>query len=63
MLTRTFYFLLIFFVDTDNDLASNGGYDNISVLCQPSNPTVEFLDILTNQIKITPENSPADCIH
>ena len=47
--------------DTRNDLAqSDEEYQNITVAWQPAQPSLEFLQYLTNQIK--PGDTGGDCI-
>ena len=46
--------------DTDNELAVDGGYENISVAYQPAQPTLDFLKFINNNIE--PGDTSADCI-
>ena len=49
--------------DTDNPLATGeGGYDNISVVRQLSQPDVDLLKYINGDIEMG-DNNPADCIH
>lgn len=48
-------------LDTQNELAdSDEGYQHISVAWQPAQPSLEFLQYLTNQI--TAGDTAGDCI-
>ena len=48
--------------DTRNDLADAGeGYQNITVAWQPAQPSLEFLQYVTNQIE--PGDTCGDCIY
>ena len=47
---------------TQNELAESGeGYQNITVAWEPAQPSLEFLQYLTNQI--TAGDTGGDCIH
>ena len=46
--------------DTHNELAMDGGYENITVAYQPAQPTLDFLKFINNNIE--PGDTSADCI-
>ena len=46
--------------DTDNELAVDDGYENITVAYHPAQPTLDFLKFINNDIK--PGDTSADCI-
>ena len=55
------FLIIMMSLDTQNELAdSDEGYQHISVAWQPAQPSLEFLQYLTNQI--TAGDTAGDCI-